>query len=116
MPNLPVRALCSCAGSAPLERGNPNFRRDEPADFHHGSRVPFVSAMKFRIPRLTAIGLLCWALPVSAELTIPAFTAYTLPNPDAARISEQSGVTRWTDPETTVNWFGQLNATGALNA
>ena len=72
--------------------------------------------MKFQIPRLTAIGLLGWALPVSAELTIPAFTAYTLPNPDAARISEQSGVTRWNDPETTVNWFGQFNATGALNA
>jgi hypothetical protein len=72
--------------------------------------------MKFQIPRLTAIGLLCWALPVSAELTIPAYTAYTLPNPDAARISEQSGVTRWNDPETTVNWFGQFNTTGALNA
>jgi hypothetical protein len=50
------------------------------------------------------------------ELRVPAFTAYTLPGADAARISERSGVTRWTDPSVTVNWYGHFQETGAVTA
>ena len=57
------------------------------------------------------------ALPVSAEeIRIPAFTAYMLPNPDAARISEASGVTKWTDAAQSVNWYGKFSTTGELAA
>src|SRR5690349_6257448 len=56
------------------------------------------------------------ATAVSAEpLRIPAFTAYTLPDADGARISERGGVTRWTDPAQTVNWYGEFKQTGDLS-
>ncbi len=51
-----------------------------------------------------------------AEIRIPAFTAYTLPDPDGARISERSGVTRWTDPALKVIWYGQFKQTGEVTA
>lgn len=51
-----------------------------------------------------------------AEVRIPAFTAYTLPDPDGARISERSGVTRWTDPALKVIWYGQFKQTGEVTA
>lgn len=47
---------------------------------------------------------------------MPAFTAYTLPAADGARISERSGITRWTDPALSVNWYGQFKQTGELSA
>lgn len=52
----------------------------------------------------------------AAELRIPAFTAYTLPDAEGTRISERGGVTRWTDPALTVNWYGQCKQPGALTA
>jgi hypothetical protein len=48
-------------------------------------------------------------------LRIPAFTAYTLPDADGARISERGGVTRWLDPGQSVNWYGQFTNTGDLS-
>ncbi len=51
----------------------------------------------------------------AAPLRVPAFTAYTLPEPDrGARISERSGVSRWADPGTSINWYGQFAEPGAL--
>ena len=50
------------------------------------------------------------------ELRVPAFTAYMLPDVDSARISEQRGVTRWTDPKQSVNWYGKFTRGGELNA
>jgi hypothetical protein len=70
----------------------------------------------FPIPP-SAVG--CFALTASlaaAELRVPAFTAYTLPDADGARISERGGVTRWTDPALSVNWYGQFAQTGRLTA
>lgn len=52
----------------------------------------------------------------SAELQIPAFTAYTLPSPDSPRVSERNGVSGWTDPAHTVHWYGRIAAPGALQA
>jgi hypothetical protein len=51
----------------------------------------------------------------AAELRIPAFTAYTLPEPDGARVSAR-GLTRWTDPTLTVNWYGRFPRPGEVRA
>lgn len=68
-------------------------------------------------PRLVPLLLVTiFALPAAAELRVPAFTAYTLPNPDAARISPRGGVTRWNDPATSVNWYGRFEKAGELEA
>ena len=52
----------------------------------------------------------------AAELKVPAFTAYTLPDANGARISERGGVRNWTDPALSVNWYGQINTPGSLTA
>ncbi len=48
------------------------------------------------------------------EVRVPAFTGYMLPDVDSARISEQRGVTRWTDPNQSVNWYGKFARGGEL--
>jgi hypothetical protein len=48
-------------------------------------------------------------------LRIPAFTAYLDPDPEGARLSEQSGLTDWISPKLTVSWFGEFNATGKVS-
>lgn len=55
-------------------------------------------------------------LRAGAELQIPAFTAYLDPDPDGARVSGRSGVSRWNDPALKVLWFGEFKATGKLEA
>jgi hypothetical protein len=50
-----------------------------------------------------------------AEVHIPAFTAYTLPDPDGARIS-QRGLSQWNGPGLQVLWYGQFKQTGELTA
>lgn len=62
-----------------------------------------------------ALSLAAGIMP-AAELRVPAFTAYTLPDADGAQISQRSGVTRWTDPALTVNWYGQFKQTGEVVA
>ncbi len=66
--------------------------------------------------RFLLIGLFASTACFAAELRVPAFTAYTLPDAEGARISERRGVTRWTDPAISVNWYGQLQQTGELTA
>lgn len=53
---------------------------------------------------------------VTAEINIPAYTAYMLPDPDSAQISEQHGVTHWDDPSQSVNWYGRFPKPGRLKA
>lgn len=65
---------------------------------------------------LIVLVALIHCLRASAELQIPAFTAYLDPNPDGARVSERSGVTRWKDPALKVLWFGEFKTTGKLDA
>jgi hypothetical protein len=50
------------------------------------------------------------------EIIVPAFTAYMSPEPSAAHISEEHGVTHWDDPNQTVNWFGKFRNKGELTA
>lgn len=66
--------------------------------------------------RPVVISLLLASASLAAALEIPAFTAYTLPNPDALRISERDGITRWTQPDTTVHWYGRFTTAGSISA
>jgi hypothetical protein len=71
------------------------------------------------LPRPALVLLAALALPfgsLAAELRIPAFTAYTLPDAEGARISERGGVTRWKNPALSVNWYGQFKNPGTLQA
>ena len=52
----------------------------------------------------------------AADMRVPACTAYLLPNPDGARVSEREGVTRWRDPAQSVNWYGRFARAGELTA
>ncbi len=52
----------------------------------------------------------------AAELTLPGYTAYALPDPEGARFSEREGVTRWTNPAVTIHWYGHFTRTGAITA
>jgi hypothetical protein len=63
---------------------------------------------------LLSILIVCWR--AQAELSVPAFTAYTLPDPEGAQISARRGLTRWTDPGLSVNWYGQFSRTGEVSA
>ena len=60
------------------------------------------------------IFMICFAWPANAdELRVPAFTAYMLPNPDSAKMSEASGITRWMDEvQRAWSWFLVTSATG----
>jgi hypothetical protein len=57
---------------------------------------------------------LCAAEAPTAELRVPAFTAYLDPNPSGARVSQGSGITGWTDPALKVLWFGEIRTAGSL--
>jgi len=63
---------------------------------------------------LTFIVAVC--VSARAELQIPAFTAYLSPDADGARVSERSGITRWTNPALKVEWFGEIKTPGKLEA
>ncbi|MEQ1830067.1 MAG: DUF3472 domain-containing protein [Pirellula sp.] len=49
------------------------------------------------------------------EIRVPAFTAYMSPFAEGARVSENRGITRWTNPEQVVQWFGKFDKTGEVN-
>jgi hypothetical protein len=49
------------------------------------------------------------------SLAIPGFTAYAEPNPEALQFPEKGPIVGWSDPGTTLAWFGQIRALGALN-
>ncbi|MGA2244902.1 MAG: DUF3472 domain-containing protein [Verrucomicrobiota bacterium] len=50
-----------------------------------------------------------------AELRVPAFTAYLAPDPDAAEVSAEAGITGWMNPALQVLWFGEMSRTGTLD-
>ena len=52
---------------------------------------------------------------LSAELRVPAFTAYFEPGVNGARVST-NGITRWTDPKLKVLWFGEIKTPGTIDA
>ena len=52
----------------------------------------------------------------NAELSVPAFTAYTEPDFRGVEISKEHGVTNWKDQSQRVLWFGKIKTPGKLNA
>ncbi len=72
--------------------------------------------MKIYARVLGIVGLTCLAVPCIAETQVPAFTAYIQPNARGARVSESHGITRWLDPQQTINWYGKFLNTGELTA
>jgi hypothetical protein len=70
--------------------------------------------------RLLLLLLIFCAVPLSlcAEgtadtLEVPAFTAYSEPDPESIHISDK-GVTHWTDGKQQLVWYGEFKRTGAL--
>jgi hypothetical protein len=51
----------------------------------------------------------------SAELRVPAFTAYVDPDPEGARVRTASGISDWKGPGLQVLWFGELKVGGKLD-
>ena len=51
----------------------------------------------------------------TAELRVPAFTAYLDPDVRGARVSPNSGITGWDNPAVRVLWFGQIRTPGRLS-
>ena len=52
----------------------------------------------------------------ASALEVPAFTAYIAPDPHAANVSKEKGIKGWAQAGQTVQWFGELKATGKLKA
>lgn len=52
--------------------------------------------------------------PASAELRVPAFTAYLDPVNGGARISARAGLVGWNDPTQKLLWFGEIKTPGKL--
>jgi hypothetical protein len=74
--------------------------------------------LKLRVLRCLWLGLFLLRLaPLAAdELKVPAYTAYLEPDPEAARFSEQQGITGWKDARQKVIWFGEFKSAGTLKA
>src|ERR1043165_2473418 len=49
-------------------------------------------------------------------LAIPAFTAYIQPDPRGARVSERTGIEKWSDATQQVAWHGHFTNAGKLQA
>ena len=50
------------------------------------------------------------------SLTVPAETAYLVPDPNGARVKAGEGITKWADPKLKVIWYGMLKNKGVLKA
>lgn len=48
------------------------------------------------------------------EVRVPAYTAYVMPDARGVSVSPRDGVTRWTDPGKTVNWYVQFQEPGEV--
>src|SRR5262245_15705757 len=66
------------------------------------------------------IALLLLTLPASLvlaeSLRVPAFTAYIDPDANGARVSQNSGIAAWRDPQMKVLWFGDVKTTATVQA
>jgi hypothetical protein len=68
-------------------------------------------------PCLLALACFPAMLPLeAAPLSIPAQTAYSVPDAGALRIRDDRGIPLWQDPAQSAVWFGQFQKTGALTA
>jgi hypothetical protein len=51
----------------------------------------------------------------SAELRVPAYTAYAEPEPEAVQMSPRHGITNWNDRGSKILWFGEFKHSGDIN-
>ncbi len=65
---------------------------------------------------ILALATITTGSAVSAELRVPAGTAYLSPNPDGAQVSAKRGITGWRDPKLKILWFGDIKEAGKLTA
>ena len=68
---------------------------------------------------MKSITFICLALTAASSviaepLHVPAFTAYTDPDANGARISERGGLTGWKDPQLKVLWFGDIKSPATI--
>lgn len=63
---------------------------------------------------ILTLSLAAWCR-VQAALPIPAFTAYLDPFDGDGQVSEDNGITGWTDPAQKVLWFGDFKNTGDVD-
>ncbi|MDB6070726.1 MAG: hypothetical protein JWL81_1897 [Verrucomicrobiales bacterium] len=64
-----------------------------------------------------AAGALLASCPAwAAPLTVPASTAYSVPNPEGLRIREDRGIGNWQDPAQSAVWYGQFKSAGDITA
>lgn len=78
------------------------------------SRVDTAVKWRNRFNGLPVCALVLGTLTAGAELRIPAFTAYIHPDANGARVSEESGLTRWQSATNQVLWFGEIKTPGPL--
>ena len=75
-----------------------------------------------RIATVFAVAAACSSVAFSARgqvtavpvIEVPAFTAYSEPDPDAIQVSQQDGITGWTDSAQKLVWYGYLKNPGTL--
>ena len=69
-------------------------------------------------PRLTTLLVILNSLfgSASAELVVPAFTAYAEPDGGSIEISSERGISRWKDKGEHALWFGEIKKPGKLTA
>lgn len=58
-------------------------------------------------PSVLCLIISCSNVPALAELRVPAFTAYTAPDPNGAKVSKERGVSAWTRQGKNGLWYGQ---------
>ena len=63
---------------------------------------------------LVTFAVLISAASLAAELEVPGFTAYSLPDPEGIRVSRRGGAIRWPDSAQSVNWYGRFQRPGEV--
>ncbi len=54
------------------------------------------------------------AASTALSLTVPSWTVYAEPNPEALEIPESGPVSGWSDAGVTLAWYGQIRSTGTM--
>lgn len=52
----------------------------------------------------------------ASSITLPAFTAYTDPNPDGASVTGEGTISGWSSPDTKIEWGGHFSKGGSVHA
>jgi hypothetical protein len=63
---------------------------------------------------LFLLSALACSSSVTAELRVPAYTAYSQPDPEALHVSYRHGITEWNDRDMKILWFGEFKHAGEV--